>query len=110
MLPMEKRPKSEPGFTVKESEQKKNGDEVHQPEHAFAHTGKSRTDPEGSEPETSILPALVTADCTKNPGGQKGAKDRLGHNDSSQKERAAEGKINQASQKTVPIIPQSFPD
>jgi len=110
MLPMEKRPKSETGLTVKNSEHKKNGDEIDQPEDTFGHTGESRANPEAGEPEASMLPALVTTDCTKNPAGDKSTEDRFGHNDSSQKERAAEGKINQTSQKTVPIIPQSFSD
>src|SRR5260370_29133831 len=110
MLPMEKRRKSETGLTVKHSEQEKKGDEIDQPEDTFGHTGKGRANPKAGEPEASMLPALVTTDCTKNPAGDKSTEDRFGHNDSSQKKRAAAGKINQTSQKAVPVITQSLPD
>mgnify|MGYP003694811297 CR=1 FL=1 len=101
---------SKTGLTVKNSEQKKNGDEVDQSENTFGHTGKGRANPETGEPDASMLPALVTTDCTKHPAGDKSAEDRLRHDDSSQEKRAAAGKINQTSQKAVPVIAQSFPD
>src|SRR5205823_11405963 len=110
MLPSEKSPKSETGFAVKNSEQKKNRDEVDQSENTFGHTRKSGANPEASEPDAAMLPTLVTTNRTKNPAGDKNAEDWFRHDDSSQKECAAGGEINQTSEKAVPVIAQSFPD
>jgi hypothetical protein len=57
-----------------------------------------------------MLPALVTTDRAKHPAGDKSAEDRLRHDDSPQQKCAAGGKINQTSQKAVPVIAQSFSD
>src|SRR5882724_2541773 len=82
VLPMKERPESQTRLTVKNSQQKKNGHEVDQTEHTFTHRGEGRANPEGSKPNATMLAALVATDCTKNSGGYKSAKDRLGHNNS----------------------------
>src|SRR5437773_12336967 len=87
MRPTEKSTKSKTSLAVKNSEQKRNSDEIHQPKNTFGHAGKSRANPEAGEPYPAMLTVLVTTDRAKHPAGDKSAEDRLRHDDSRSEER-----------------------
>ena len=53
---------------------------------------------------------MITADRAKNAGREEGAAKRFGHDDAPEQESPARGQINQARQKTVPIVAQTFAD
>src|SRR5438046_10511061 len=104
VVPMEKCAESETGLTVKNSEQRKNGDQVDQPENTVGQTGEGRANPETGEPDASMLPALVTTDRAKHPAGDKSAEDWLRHDDPPEDRSTAGAEINPTRQKAMPVM------
>src|SRR4029077_5258656 len=108
--PMEKRFKADPRLAVKKAQQEQNCGEINQSQDALSKAGKGGAKPHTGEPKSPVAPPLITANRTKEAGGEKGAEDWFWHNDAVEQERAAKREVDESGDETVPIIAQPFTD
>src|SRR5439155_16175964 len=73
-------------------------------------TSKRCTNPESGEPEAPLLSLLEPGQTAINRPGKERRKKRLGHDNPTENERAAERETDQSGSKSAPVVSQPFAD
>ncbi len=74
------------------------------------HAGKRHANPKAKKPPAPALPPFVAANRAVKRAGDKGAEDRLRHDDAAENKRAATTEMNQPGKKTAPGTTQPVAD
>ena len=74
----------------------------------FRQTRKRGANPETGEPDSSLTSLLEAGESAIDRSGEEGTKKWLRHDDTTENECPAQGKVNQPGGESAPIIGQPF--
>ena len=109
-IPAQEFAKPETRFPVKTGEQTEDRRGIKQTVQAFRHAGEGDENPKAHKPAAPPLPPFVPANRAVNRTGDKGAEDRLRHNDAAEEKSATTAEMDQPGEKTAPWATEAITD
>ena len=96
-----------PGKNRKQTENRRG---IKQAVQAFRHAGERDENPKTHKPAAPPLPPFVATNRAVNRAGDKGAEDRLRHNDAAKEKSTTTTEMDQSGEKTAPRAAEAITD